>query len=119
MANSLILLILCLGIALANPISRSVDLGLEPPEKPPVGGDPFYILYENEAPGTVNFTAQPNSPSLEVSWRQSAYFQVGKGWRRGLGRNVTYTGYYQPQGNSLLGITGWTKVSMIFYVAVV
>ncbi|KAI9157958.1 endo-beta-1,4-xylanase [Paramyrothecium foliicola] len=118
MMKSLFLVITCLGIALASPLSGAADLdiGSETPEKPPSGSNPLYVLYENEEPSTVNFTTSLNSPSFEVNWRRSAYFQIGKGWRRGIGRNVTYAGYYQPQGNSLIGITGWTKNPLIEYL---
>ena len=39
----------------------------------------------------------------------------GKGWSTGSARTITYTGTYQPNGNSYLAVYGWTVSS--FFVA--
>jgi endo-1,4-beta-xylanase len=44
-----------------------------------------------------------------VRWSNNqGNFVGGKGWSTGAARTITYTGTYQPNGNSYLSIYGWT-----------
>lgn len=88
--------------------------------QPPITATPselpfgYYSVFEPETPGSVNFTNSPGS-AFSVSWGPYGSFLAGKGWNVGNGRNITYTGTYEPHGNSWIGVAGWTRVPKILF----
>ncbi|KAK0652378.1 glycoside hydrolase family 11 protein [Cercophora newfieldiana] len=64
--------------------------------------------------GSVNF--QPSSNGYSVTFSGAGDFVVGKGWRTGTARNITFTGStQQTSGTVLVSIYGWTKNPLIEY----
>ncbi|KAK1752811.1 glycoside hydrolase family 11 protein [Echria macrotheca] len=64
--------------------------------------------------GNVNF--QPTSNGYSVSFSGAGDFVVGKGWRTGQARNITFTGStQQTSGTVLVSIYGWTKNPLVEY----
>jgi endo-1,4-beta-xylanase len=50
-----------------------------------------------------------NGGNFNVRWSNNkGNFVGGKGWATGSARTITYTGTYQPNGNSYLAVYGWT-----------
>lgn len=116
--NALAIFMLSLGTVFGSPVDLPVDtsggmIAADQSSKvpPPIGGDPYYVLYATDTPDQVNFTNHVNRPSFEVTWEHSGSFEAGKGWPKGNGRNITYNAVYEPRGNSMIGVKGWTKVS--------
>jgi len=64
--------------------------------------------------GNVNF--QPSNDGYSVSFSGAGDFVVGKGWRSGTTRNISFTGSTQAtSGTVLVSIYGWTKNPLIEY----
>ncbi|KAA8570602.1 hypothetical protein EYC84_000001 [Monilinia fructicola] len=65
------------------------------------------VTYTNGALGEYN-----------VRWSGSGNFVGGKGWNPGSAMSVTYSGTYNPNGNSYLAVYGWTTSPLIEYYIV-
>ncbi|KAK0639476.1 glycoside hydrolase family 11 protein, partial [Cercophora newfieldiana] len=64
--------------------------------------------------GNINYQAQSNGYS--VTFSNAGDFVVGKGWRTGKARNITFSGSTQHQaGTVLVSVYGWTKNPLIEY----
>jgi endo-1,4-beta-xylanase len=72
--------------------------------------DPYRDFFTTDTPDTVNFTSAYNSPNFNVAWYHAGKFEAGKGWHKGSDRNISYTGTYESNGYSFIGVTGWTRV---------
>jgi endo-1,4-beta-xylanase len=59
-----------------------------------------------------------NGGSYSTQWSGTGGFVCGKGWTRGTGRVVTYTGTYAPTGPGYLSVYGWTQNPLIEYYVI-
>jgi endo-1,4-beta-xylanase len=64
--------------------------------------------------GNINYQAQSNGYS--VTFSNAGDFVVGKGWKTGKARNISFSGSTQQQsGTVLVSVYGWTKNPLIEY----
>ncbi|OIW33143.1 glycoside hydrolase family 11 protein [Coniochaeta ligniaria NRRL 30616] len=64
--------------------------------------------------GSVNFS--PSNNGYSVSFSGAGDFVVGKGWKKGTDRNITFTGTTTATaGTVLVSIYGWTRNPLIEY----
>lgn len=78
----------------------------------------FYYSYWTDGQSDATYT-NGNGGNFNVRWSNNkGNFVGGKGWKTGSARSITYTGTYQPNGNSYLAIYGWTRNPLIEYYVV-
>ncbi|KAK3362353.1 glycoside hydrolase family 11 protein [Lasiosphaeria hispida] len=64
--------------------------------------------------GSVNFS--PSNNGYTVSFSGAGDFVVGKGWKKGTNRNITFTGSTtQTSGTVLVSVYGWTRNPLVEY----
>jgi len=64
--------------------------------------------------GNVNF--QPTNDGYSVSFSGAGDFVVGKGWKTGATRNITFSGStQQTSGTVLVSVYGWTTNPLVEY----
>ncbi|KAK3899896.1 glycoside hydrolase [Staphylotrichum tortipilum] len=64
--------------------------------------------------GNVNFS--PSNNGYSVSFSGAGDFVVGKGWRQGSARNITFTGNTsRSSGTVLVSVYGWTRNPLVEY----
>ncbi|EFQ27362.1 glycosyl hydrolase family 11 [Colletotrichum graminicola] len=77
----------------------------------------FYYSWWTDGGSPVTYTNGPGG-QYSVVWQSGGNFVGGKGWNPGSARTITYSGTYQPNGNSYLAIYGWTRSPLIEYYIV-
>ncbi|KAI0006297.1 Xyn11A, glycoside hydrolase family 11 protein [Xylariaceae sp. FL0662B] len=77
----------------------------------------FYYSFWTDGGPDVTYT-NGDAGSYSVTWSGSGNFVGGKGWSTGSNRAITYSGTYQPNGNSYLAVYGWTQNPLIEYYIV-
>ncbi|KAL2263912.1 hypothetical protein VTK26DRAFT_4472 [Humicola hyalothermophila] len=80
--------------------------------------DGYYYSFWTDGGPNVQFTLQSGG-QYSVQWSGNGNWVGGKGWNPGSeSRVITYTGQYNPNGNSYLAVYGWTRNPLIEYYVV-
>jgi len=77
----------------------------------------FYYSFWTDGGAAVTYT-NGAAGSYSVTWSGNGNFVGGKGWNPGSAMTVSYSGSYNPNGNSYLSLYGWSTNPLIEYYIV-
>lgn len=74
----------------------------------------FFYSYYNSGGSEVTYN-NGAAGLYTTQWTDCQNFVAGKGWNPGSARVITYSGSFNPDGNSYLAIYGWTTDPLVEY----
>ncbi len=74
----------------------------------------YFFSYWTKGGGSVTMTLD-GADGYRVRWANVDDFTCGKGWGKGSGHTVSYSGWFTTSGMGLFGIYGWTTDPLIEY----
>jgi len=77
----------------------------------------YYYSFWTDGGAAVTYTNKANG-EYSVTWSGNGNFVAGKGWMPGAARSISFSGSYNPNGNSYLSVYGWTESPLIEYYIV-
>ncbi|KAF7369804.1 Endo-1,4-beta-xylanase [Mycena venus] len=86
------------------------------PSSTGTSGGYFYSFW-TDGGATVTYTNGAGG-EYSVTWGTGGNFVAGKGWMPGAARAISFSGSYNPSGNSYLSVYGWTTSPLIEYYIV-
>lgn len=100
----------------ASTMSASGNRAISSSQQGTSGG--YFYSFWTDGGGSVSMDLGSGG-NYSVSWSNCGNFTAGKGWQTGSARNVNYNaGAWQPSGNGMLAVYGWTKSPLVEYYIV-
>jgi endo-1,4-beta-xylanase len=77
----------------------------------------YYYSFWTDGAGSVQYT-NGEGGQYSVTWSGDGNWVGGKGWETGSDHAISFSGTYEPNGNSYLAVYGWTTNPLVEYYIV-